>query len=86
MLKVIPAETPACFNTHPTRPLLSPFVGAGFVVANDGKQQYSTSRDGRMSRALASLSGRSRNPKIAVSSPELGRVKSMSLKLILVTS
>ena len=50
-----------------------------------------TRRGGQLSRAPASRAGRSRNPKIMGSSPDpvdsiSGRVKPMTLKLILVTS
>ena len=54
-------------------------------------QCHGTSRGGRLSRAPSSRSGRSGNPKIVGSSPEIagskpGRVKSKTLKLIIVAS
>ena len=43
-----------------------------------------TRREGRMSRASVPHSGRARNPNLAGSNP--GRIKPMTLKLILVAS
>ena len=61
------------------------------LAIKEGVVVDGTSQGGQMSRASASHSDRSGNPKVAGSNPDLafsnpGRVKPMTLKLILVAS